>query len=111
MKPMKSFVSLAHWLFRITVLLIVFHLYFHQLDDLNFTSVEWLISALLTIFAILLFIGAFLKNQSTTVVSGMILAILSTIMVLISGISLASITTHIPLIAIGLFFMGRGNRG
>jgi len=108
---MKSFVPVAQWLMRIAVALILFNLYFHRIDDLNFTSVEWLVSVLLVIFSALLIIGGFLKKNSTTVVSGLVISILSLIMILIGGLHIDSISTHIAQLSIGLYFMARGNRG
>lgn len=110
MKPIKSFVPVAQWLMRITVALILFNLYFHRIDDLNFTSVEWLVSVLLVIFSALLVIGGFLKKHSTTVVSGLVISILSLIMILIAGVDFDAVTTHIAQFSIGLYFMARGNR-
>jgi len=107
---MKSFVTIASWLLRISVVVIIFNLYFNRLGDFDFTSVEWLVSALLVIFSALLVVGAFLKKQTLTVISGMLIAILSAIMIILAGFGIDAFSTHLAQLSIGLYFLGRGNR-
>ncbi|MEX0986816.1 MAG: hypothetical protein WD052_05005 [Bacteroidales bacterium] len=111
MRPQKSFVSLAKWLLRIALAIIVFSLYFDRISDLDFSSLIWYISVFMVLFTILLIVGVFVKKESLTVISGLVVAVLSVIMIFMGNVDLDAIVTHCAPLAIGFYFMARGNRG
>ena len=111
MEPMKSLVPFAKWLLRITLAVVVYGLYFERLLDFDVSSVPWLISLLMVLFTVLLLVGGFTKRSSLTVISGLVVALLSVVMIFFDGIDLASFSSHIAPAAIGFYFLARGNKG
>lgn len=102
---------MAKWLLRIALAVLVYERYFDLLLNFDFSSVPWLISLLMVLFTVLLLAGGFAKKASLTVISGLLVALLSVIMIFFDGVDLGSIATHIAPAAIGFYFMARGNRG
>jgi len=111
MEPLKSLVPFAKWLLRITLGLAVYSIHFSRVLNFDLSSVNWFISTLITLFAVLLLVGGFLKKSKLTVVSGLILFVLSVIMFFLAEPSLSSGILHSTPAAIGFYFMARGNKG
>lgn len=111
MEPVKSLIPIAKWLLRLTVGLAVYSLHFDRMLDFNLTSVNWFISAIITVFTVLLLVGGLVKKSKLTVVSGLIIFVLSVIMMFLGGPNLSSVILHSTPAAIGFYFLARGNKG
>jgi hypothetical protein len=110
MEPMKSFMPLAKWLFRIAVALIVYSAFLDTALTFSFKGTGFYLALLMVIFSVLLIIGAFLKKSSMTVISGLAILVVSVIVMVSDGISLNSIIANFATGAIGFFFMANGNK-
>jgi len=73
MKPVKKLKSLAIWLMRVAAVLFVLLAYHDEFMSFNTKSVTFYLSVVFLVFAILLFIGGFLKTSKITVISSLIL--------------------------------------
>ena len=111
MEPLKSLIPFAKWLLRIAAALVIYSLYFDTAIQFSFNSAEYFIALVAVIFAVLLLVGGFIKKPSMTVTSGLIIFLVSLIMLFLDGADLDSIITHSPTLAVGFYFMARGNRG
>ncbi len=111
MNPIKKLAPVGHWLLRIAVLAIVYELYFKEAISFSFNGFYYFASLAYIGLTLLLLMGAFLKDQRLTVVSGMIISILSFILIFYSGISIHSLMSNFPLAALGFYFMTHGNKG
>ena len=111
MEPLKSLIPFAKWLLRLTVALLVYAVYFEVLTDPDLAAVTWYISVFISIFAVLLVAGGFVKKPSLTVVSGLIIFILSIIMIFINDADLNSIVKNVAPAVIGFYFLAGGNKG
>ncbi len=111
MEPMKSLVPLGKWLLRITVALIIYTSFLDAALTFSFSGMVYFIALAMVIFAILLLVGGFLKKNSVTVISGLVILILSVILMFIDGISIGTVIGNFATASIGLYFMARGNLG
>ena len=111
MEPLKSLIPLAKWLLRIAMGLMVYSIYFHTFREFDVKSVSWFLSLLALLFAVFLLVGGFMKKNSLTVVSGMILFLVSLLMIFMGDIDIQGVIRNVPPAAIGFYFMARGNRG
>jgi hypothetical protein len=73
MKPIKSLTPVAEWLMRSGIVLFAVLYYFEILEIKNFKSVMFYISLGYILFAILLFIGGFLRKTPLTLISSLAL--------------------------------------
>ncbi len=73
MQPVKSFFVLSTWMLRVSLLLMVYVLFFSALRSPDFSSIPFWIAAGFALFSMLLFIGAFMKKSAMTVVSALFL--------------------------------------
>lgn len=77
MKPIKSLSTFSAWLMRLAVLFFSVSYYLKNLEVVNFHSVIFYVSSGYVVFSVLLFAGGFLRNQSLTVISALILTLLT----------------------------------
>ncbi|HDQ16448.1 MAG TPA: hypothetical protein ENN45_05260 [Bacteroidetes bacterium] len=108
MKPVKSALPLAKWLFRIAILTFISYHYKEEILTWNFKNLEYITILGITFFAILLFIGGFLKSSSISVISGLLiflLAILKLILDYPDGLN----TEMFLFIVLGFYFFASGN--
>ncbi len=107
MKALVGAQSLISWFLRLGLLLYFYLLYNPLLFNTpQFSNAKYLIVIGAVFFAVLLFIGAFLKKESLSVISGFIILILS-IIAIIKGMG---IETWLWPGLIGLYFIAYGNR-
>jgi predicted neutral ceramidase superfamily lipid hydrolase len=111
MKPVKNLAGVGHWLLRIALLTIVYKFYFNFAIKFSFNGLQYFTALAFVVFAILLLLGAFMKNQGLTVVSGLVISMLSFVLMFYYGITLHSTISNIPLAALGFYFMTKGNKG
>lgn len=111
MEPIKSLIPVAKWLLRFSAAFLIYTIYINRLLDFELTNVTWFIAALMVVFGVLLVAGGFSKKAALTVVSGMILCILSVIMIFMENVDLGAIARHLPVAAVGFYFLARGNKG
>jgi len=75
MEPLKFAFPFANWLLRVALLIVVYMIYFTTFRAFNTSSMEFWIAAAFGLFAILLFIGGFMKSHNLTVVSAIFLTL------------------------------------
>lgn len=111
MKPKKGLVPLAKWFLRISVAVLLFNYYFDIFERFSFDSFEYFIAFAMILSAAALIIGGFLKDQTMTVVSGLIICVLSVIMMLVDGFNFDLLLKHFVPAALGFYFLAKGNKG
>lgn len=110
MRPMKSFQALSKWLLRIAVVVIVYVRFFDIITTFSFNSFSYFVALAIAVFAVLLFIGGFTKASKLTVLSSLFLVLLCLLQLFaVYGFGVDSVLQVIPLLAIGIHFMARGN--
>ena len=73
MKPIVAGKALAAWLLRLIMIWYAYVYHFGTFAAFELKALSFYIAAVYVIFSALLFIGAFLKRQTATVVSGLVL--------------------------------------
>jgi hypothetical protein len=107
MKPVKALSPVAKWLFRLTLLSIIYFAYKDLLIESDFKNINYIIILGISFFSLLLFIGGFLTKSSLTVISGLIIFLLATIKLVLD---LPDINTlMIIFISLGFYFLTTGN--
>jgi hypothetical protein len=111
MKPLKSGLSLVNWLFRISLLIFVLLLFYRGFISFNFLGIEFYISSVYIVFAVLLFAGGMLSKPSLTIVSGLILSVISFLLIFFhfSGKLDSELANYLIVLAIGFYFLCTGN--
>jgi hypothetical protein len=77
MRPSKRLFPLANWLMRFAVVLFVLLTYWKSFSAFNFQSVMFYFSAIYVVFSTLLFVGGFLRKDSLTVLSSLLLILVT----------------------------------
>ena len=111
MKPLIAGKSLGAWLLRILMIWYVYVNYFGTFTAFEMKVLVFYIAAVYVIFSLLLFIGAFLKKQTVTVVSGLILflvAVIQVIRMFPENPEIQSLRELIPAV-LGFYFLTHGN--
>lgn len=111
MKPLVAGKALASWLLRLMMVWYAYVFFLGTFTAFELTELSFYIAAVILIFSALLFIGAFFKKQTATVVSGLVLFLVAIIQVIIAfpedpGIQL--LNDLIPAI-LGFYFLTHGN--
>lgn len=77
MRPSKRLFPLANWIMRFAVVLFVLLTYWKSFAAFNFQSVMFYVAAIYVVFSILLFFGGFLRKDSLTVLSSLLLILVT----------------------------------
>lgn len=109
MKPLIVARPLSRWLLRFFPAFFILNNYLEYLSNFDFSDVSYLIILALGFFSLLLILGGFLSKQSLTIVSGLIIIILSTIMLFLNFENTDIVSFSVILILLGLFFVANGN--
>ena len=75
MQPFKFAFPFAVWVLRLSILLMVYMIFFGTFRAFETNNVEFWIACGFGLFAVLLFVGGFLKSHNLTVISALILAL------------------------------------
>jgi hypothetical protein len=111
MKPLKSGLTFANWLLRISLAIFLTVLFIKIFKNFDLTDREFYIASIFIICGILLFIAGFMPKPSMTVISGIVIAGLSIykIVLLFSGTTNHDISSFMITMAIGFYFACAGN--
>ncbi|HSV89363.1 MAG TPA: hypothetical protein VLH61_12040 [Bacteroidales bacterium] len=74
---MKSISPLAAWILRISLLIVVVSHMFPVLNNFSFASINDIFSAAFALSALLLVVGGFVKKNTLTMLSGVLLMLLA----------------------------------
>ncbi|MBN2891416.1 MAG: hypothetical protein JXL97_06090 [Bacteroidales bacterium] len=107
MKPLKAALPIGKWMLRLSLVLFIYYVYKDTILSFEFKNLEYITILGLSVFVLLLFIGGFLKNNSLSVISGLLIFILSTIKLVLGLPGLEA--EMFMFIAIGFYFMASGN--
>ncbi len=112
MKPARFFLPLSTLLLRLSVIFFIYVTYFDTVLTLNYKNPDFYLASLLSIFGVLLFIGRFIRNQTLTVLSSLVLFLIALYKVFSYSGSLAGISfvSLIFFLLIVFFFLCKGNR-
>lgn len=112
MKPIKGLFPVAVWLLRISIVLFAFVSFFGELKSFSFQGIHYFIALLFSLFAILLFIGGFMKKPALTVFSGLILFVVSAYKLfdLYEREFSAGFAAFVIIAGVSLFFVANGNK-
>ncbi len=75
MEPLKFAFPLSTWLLRVAVLILVYIIFFTTFRSFNTAGMEFWIATGFAVFAMLLFVGGFLKSHNLTLVASIVLAL------------------------------------
>lgn len=75
MEPLKFAFPLSNWLLRIAALVLVYMIFFTTFRAFGTAQKEFWIACAFGLFAILLFVGGFMKSHNLTVISGVLLTL------------------------------------
>jgi len=112
MKPLKSGSALAYWLLRIALLFFLFTIFYGEIGNFNFRNLESYFAVAFVVLGALLFIGGFMAKPTLTVISGLLIALLSSYSLFVqfkSGLN-ASIASFVLVFSIGFYFTCVGNQ-
>ena len=113
MKPARLLLPISTFLMRLGVAFYIYIQYFHHVIHHDFEQLNFYLSTIFTIFALLLIFGAFTRKQTLTVLSGLILFILSLYKIFTFSGQPESLS-FVSLLLFGMisfFFVCNGNRG
>jgi hypothetical protein len=112
MKPLRSAKGLVHWLLRISLSAFFIFISIPVVIQVNLDSSIFYLSLLELVFAVMLFIGGFLRKHNVTVISGIALLIAG-IYIIFSGWKSeldALLFLHLMIASVALYFVSNGNR-
>jgi len=112
MRPAKILLPLATFIMRLGAGFYVYLTHFPTLLDPNFQRFDFYLSAIFTIFGLLLIIGAFARKQTLTVLSALILFAggLYQIFTFTGGPESLSFLSLLFFTMIAFFFLCNGNK-
>ena len=111
MKPLIAGKALAAWLLRLIMIWYAYVYFFGTFAAFELKDLSFYFATVYIVFSVLLFIGAFLKNQTSTVVSGLLIflvALLQVIRAFPEDIGRQLLNDLIPAI-LGFYFLTHGN--
>ena len=109
MNPVKSFVAVSSWLLRIFVLLLVYQKYFDTFITFTFKGLYYYLVFAMVLFAVVLFIGGFVKKHHFSIISGFIIFGISGFLMFWPDMGIDKAFYHFPLMVLGFNFIARGN--
>lgn len=112
MKPARLLLPIANFLMRLGAGFYIYLNHFPQVLDPNFQHFDFYLSAIFTIFGLLLILGAFAKKQTLTVLSALILFAISLYKIFTFAGNLESLP-FLSLLLFGMitfFFLCNGNK-
>jgi len=112
MKPLKVAQPLAGWLVRIIFALYLFLIYLKGVNPVNLNSLNFYLSLAMLVFSVLLVVGGFLKTQTLTLVSAIIVGLILLYKALTPAPTTinAEVAQQALLISIAFLFVCRGNQ-
>jgi hypothetical protein len=75
MEPLKFAFPASNWLLRVAVLLLVYMIFFGTFRSFSTSSIDFWIACGFGLFAILLFVGGFMKKHNLTLISAIMLTL------------------------------------
>lgn len=110
MKPFKFAEPAAGWLLRLSFSAFILMSNIQQINASSMATLEFYISLSLVVFAILLVVGGFLSNQSLTVLSALVIALVLVYRIVIPWPPVWSINLlmEILTLSVAILFAARG---
>jgi hypothetical protein len=112
MKPIKALYPVSIWLMRIGLLLFAYGVYFDAFISFKLDAIQFYVSAIFIIAAVIIFISGFLSKEKFVVFSGFSITLVSVFNIidtLDSGLDSALII-NIIIASIAMFFISRPTR-
>ena len=112
MKPFKVAQPLASWLVRIIFAFYLFLIYLKGINPVQLNSLNFYLSLTMLVFSVLLVVGGFLKTQTLTVVSAVIVGLILLYKALAPAPTAinAEFAQQALLISIAFLFVCKGNQ-
>lgn len=112
MEPVRSLYALSTWLLRVSVMVLVYIMFFVTLRSPDINSTPFWIAAGFAFFSMLLFVGGFMKKSTLSIISAAMLVLGSGYKVVMYYIfdQGSFIAVYFVLGAIALFFFANGNK-
>lgn len=116
MKPLKNLELISLWLLRIGIVFLFIAMYGKSIDNWAFDNYRWIINMVYLLSSVSLFIGGFLRKSTTTIISGLTIALISIyqIVPIVADGKISffdpSLFQYLLMIGIGLLFAALGNR-
>jgi hypothetical protein len=111
MKPFKSGKPIALWLLRLSLMPVLFSIYYTTVSTWNFKNLSFYISVFMLISGAVLIISGFLSKPLLTVISGLVIFCISLYKVYITfnGVIDMYVSMHLIPLSLGFFFFTNGN--
>lgn len=111
MKPLKSGISLAKWMLRITLVIYLVAFYHGTLYYIDFLDVSFIFALIYIIAALALLFGGFKKQDNITVYSSLMLLVAVAFNIYIDvADGIYGIINHLLPLSIAFFFLANGNK-
>ncbi|MBN2806248.1 MAG: hypothetical protein JXR22_06280 [Prolixibacteraceae bacterium] len=111
MKPLKSGISLAKWMLRVTLVLYLVVFYHGTLLIIDFLDVSFVFALIYIVAAVFLLVGGFRKTDNITVSSALLLLVaVGFNLYLDAADGIYGVVNHILPLSIAFFFLSSGNK-
>ncbi|MDA3927557.1 MAG: hypothetical protein PF541_01265 [Prolixibacteraceae bacterium] len=111
MKPLKSGISFAKWMLRITLVIYLVAYYYGTLLYIDFLDVSFVFALIYIIAAGSLLVGGFKKKDNITVYSSLMLLIAVAFNIYLDvADGIYGIINHLLPLSIAFFFLSNGNK-
>ncbi len=110
MKPMKGAIGFSKWLLRLAPAFIISYQFLEDILTWDFTEINYLLKFGLAVFSLLLIIGGFSRKHGLTIISGLLIAILAIVLLILNLDDVAIFTLSILFFVLGFFFVTNGNK-
>lgn len=107
MKPIKALYPVSIWLMRIGLLLFAYSEYFKTFSKFHLDDIQFYISVIFIISAVVIFISGFLYKATITVLSGIAITIVSAYNIIdrLDGGLDSALIVNIIIASIAIFFL------
>lgn len=111
MKPLKSGISLAKWMLRVTLVIYLLIFYYGTLLVIDFLDVSFVFALIYIVAAVGLLVGGFRKTDNITVSSALLLLVaVGFNLYLDVADGIYGVVNHILPFSIAFFFISSGNK-
>lgn len=111
MKPLKSGISFAKWMLRVSLVIYLVAFYHGTLIYIDFLDVAFVFALIYVIAAVALLVGGFKKKDNITVYSALLLLIAVAFNIYIDiPDGIYGVVNHLLPLSIAFFFISNGNK-
>lgn len=111
MKPLKSGISLAKWMLRVTLVIYLIAFYYGTLLIIDFLDVSFIFALIYIVAAVCLLFGGFKKSDNITVYSSLMLLVAVVFNIYLDvADGIYGVINHLLPLSVAFFFLSSGNK-